>query len=147
MSNYVTLVEAQTYFDGRLGTDAWDSATDIDRTKALTMATKAINTLNFQGEKTDPVQTNQFPRDGDTVVPQEIKDATCEVALALLDGKTVEEEYERNRISSERYSTVGVTYNGAIPQEYIINGIMSITAWMLLKPFMRDPRSIDIIRI
>lgn len=145
MANYVTLNEAQTYFDTRLNTDTWDNSSDSDKTKAITMATRAIDALNFQGEKTSSIQENQFPRDGDIDVPQEVKDATCELALVLLDGETEEEAYQRSRIASERYASVGTTYNNT-PEEHILNGILSIVAWRLLKPFLRDPRVIAIDR-
>jgi hypothetical protein len=146
MSNYLDTTDAQTYFDGRLSTDAWDDASSADKTKALTMATRAIDALNFQGEKTVSTQEHQFPRGGDLTVPQEILDATCEVALSLLDGNTIDEAYQRSRISSERYATVGTTYNNDLPEIHVLNGIPSIVAWQLLKPFLRDPRAIAIDR-
>lgn len=142
---YATIAEANTYFSGRLNTDAWDSANASNRTKALTMATRAIDMLNFQGERTDDTLSSQFPRGGDTVVPQEIKDATCEIALALLNENNPEDLAVDSNVLSERYSTIGVTYGGQ-EQEAYVNGIPSVTAWRLLKPFLRDPRALHIIR-
>ena len=142
---YCTLTEAATYFLVRLNTEVWDTATSIEKTKALTMATRAIDMLNFQGERTDSTLPSQFPRGGDTIVPQEIKDATCEIALALLNDKDPEDLADNQRILSERYATVGVTYGGR-DSEAVENGIPSITAWRLLKPFLRDPRALHIVR-
>lgn len=144
MDSYVTPAEAQNYFDGRLHTDNWDTAEATDRLKSIRMATRLIDRLNFQGEMTDPMQENQFPRGGDETVPQAIKDATCELALALL-GTSVDDAITQNNIIHERYASVQTSYKND-PQEGLMNGIISQTAWMLLKPFLRDPREIEIVR-
>lgn len=144
MDSYVTHGEAQNYFDSRLHTDNWDNANATDRLKSLKMATRLIDSLNFQGEMTDPNQANQFPRGGDTDVPKAIKDATCELALALL-GTSVDDAITQNNIIHERYASVQTSYkNDAV--EGLIYGIISQTAWTLLRPFLRDPREIQIVR-
>lgn len=146
MANYCTIVEAQTYFDGRLGTDAWDSATDTEKTKALTMATRAIDRLNYIGIRNSSSQDNQFPRFDDTSYPQDIMDACAELALALLDGLDPEFEYEMLRITKSEYDKIKSTYNKSTPV-HILAGIPSITAWRFLVPYLRDQRSIDVNRV
>ena len=49
--HYGTVAEAEDYFDNRLHEFAWTRATPTDRPKALIMATRIIDTLNFKGNK------------------------------------------------------------------------------------------------
>ena len=83
---YNTIAQAETYFEGRLNADAWDNASDTKRTKGLTQASRILDQLNYLGRKYDVTQDAQFPRDSDTVVPDQIRYAECELALVLLDG-------------------------------------------------------------
>lgn len=146
LTAYITEIDAQTYFDGRLNTDPWDSATSGDRDKALAMATSLIDRLNFLGEKTDENQALQFPRDADTDIPDDIKFACCECALALLDGVDPEMEYENLSMVSQGYSNVRSTYDRSRPAEHILAGIPSVIAWRYLKPYIRDAQSVDLER-
>ena len=50
-NSYCTLEEANHYFDTRLNTKVWTEASDEDKSKALIMATRDIETLNFKGRK------------------------------------------------------------------------------------------------
>jgi hypothetical protein len=101
-NTYVTLAEADAYFLRRLRSDAWDAASRRDKQKALISATRDLDALRYREEKdeiafddgqpTKPVQPLAFPRtytldgNGAAYVPQEVKDAQCEQALALLAG-------------------------------------------------------------
>lgn len=147
MPNYATVAQAQTYFDTRLNTESWDNASYQDKVKALTMSTFAIDRLNFSGDLHDDAQENQFPRGIDTTVPLDILYACCENALSLLDGTDVDEELENLRILSERYASIGVTYDQGSTSQNILAGIASKTAWDFLKPYLRDPRSVALRRI
>lgn len=135
---YCTVVEAGTYFANRLHTEAWDQATAVDQAKALIMASDAIDRLNFNGSKTDDDQERQFPRDDDVDVPNDIKIACMECAIAFLDGVSPELEYENLDLTSQGYSSVRSTYNHGSPQPHIVAGIPSATAWRYLKPYLRD---------
>lgn len=150
--NYGSITEAEAYFATRLNTDAWDclegAANETkDKTAALTMATKIIDRLNFLGCKTDPTQQNQFPRDAATTVPEAIKEASFEIALALLDGVDPEIEFENLFLISQGYSNVRATFDRAQKSPYFLAGVPSAAAWMLLKPFLIDPNEIRLDRV
>lgn len=147
MAAYATSVEAQTYFDGRLNTDAWDDATSANKTKALSMATTLIDRLNFRGEKADSTQENQFPRGDDTVVPSDVKNACAEIALALLDGVDPELEFDNLRMKSQAYGVVRSTYESDRAPEHYVAGIPSSLAWRFLKPYLRGAYTIDTHRV
>jgi len=144
---YCTQAEADTYFAGRLNADAWDDASSSDKDKALLNATRLIDRLNFRGKKNNDSQELQFPRNEDTVVPDDIKSACSEIALALLDGVDPELEWDNLRMVSQGYANVRSTYDANIPNEHISNGIPSVTAWRYLKPYLRDTQSVDMSRV
>lgn len=144
---YLTSEEAQEYFDGRLNTEVWEDATEENKEKALTMATRILNRLNYLGDKTDSAQENQFPRFADSVIPQNILDACCEIALALLDGVDPELEYENLLMVQQSFDVVKTTYDRSMVQEHIIAGVPSIVAWRLIRPYLRDFKTIDLSRV
>ena len=93
-NSYITLADAKIYFSESLSVEAWDNATDDTKDRALATATKRIDTNTFMGTRSTDTQALKFPRDGldshdgieftDGETPQQIKDAQCEIALALL---------------------------------------------------------------
>jgi hypothetical protein len=147
MTPYISISAAVDYFALRLNTEAWDRADATNQEKALAMATDAINRLNFVGEMTDSNQENQFPRGGDTEVPQDIQEACAELAMRLLDGVDPELEFENLSMVSQGYSNVRSTYDRTTPAEHVVAGIVSITAWRKLKPYLRDSRTVELHRV
>ena len=109
MANYGTIALANTYFGERLNSTVWENAVPGDRTKALIMATKAIDRLNIADEKTESAQELQFPRGTDTTVPQAILDATYECAISFLDGVELDLEQEMLGVNSDAYSGARTT--------------------------------------
>lgn len=51
MAYYGTLAGANSYFDARLHSDSWSDSAPADRPKALTEATRVIDSLNYRGVK------------------------------------------------------------------------------------------------
>jgi len=147
MNAYLTIVEAQTYFDERLDTEAWDDATDTDKLKALKMATRSIDALSYVGELVDEDQEHQFPRGDDTTVPDAINEASCDEALSLLDNKDPDMEYENLGMISQGYANVRSTYDRSSVPMHLTAGIVSPSAWRKLKPYLRDGESVDLDRV
>jgi len=145
--SYVTLAEAQTYFNNILNTDNWDDATEGDKIKALVMATKAIDRLNFLGKKTVSTQSFQFPRYNDTSVPQDIKDAVCEEALVLVGGADITMEKEAARMTGQGFGSVRTAFDVELVTLHLSAGLVSAVAFNIIKPYLRLPSNIDIIKI
>lgn len=167
---YATSVQADAYFAERLNTDVWDQSTNGDKTKALLMATKAIDRLNYTGKVTVPGQEHQFPRTGivfadplydvntfivapvppppsDSVVPNDILIACYECAIAFLDGFDPNLEAEAFQIQSQRLADASVTYDRNSVLENIKAGIPSALAWSYLRPYLREPGRLDFTRV
>lgn len=145
---YISLAAANTYFnEERLITAAWIAANNSERTKALKEATRRIDRLNFRGSKTSATQDNQFPRDGDTAVPQDIMRGCAEVAYALLDGVDPDREANNVSVTGEGFSSVRTNYDRSFVPDYVRAGIPTQTAWNYLSPYLIDPRDVDVGRI
>ena len=147
MSTYITLANADTYFETqRLFADAWDDASDPQKTKALEMATNLMEQLAWAGDKTDEDQELQFPRGGDTDIPTPIQNACAENAYSLLDGVDVEYEYENLRRVSQGFANVRSSHDTGMLPEHKLAGIPSYIAWRLMVPFLRDKSAITVMR-
>lgn len=142
---YITIPDADDYFETRLNTEDWLYATDEEKYKSLCMATRIINSLNFSGTSLN-INNNEFPRDDSTIVPQAILEATCEIALSLLDGTDMEQEVENLIATSQSYATVRSEYNPQLVLEHMRAGVPSVVAWNLLKPYLVNSRTISINR-
>jgi len=94
-NSYMTLGAAETYFLSRLHADAWDAADgDDDKASALIMATARLDAEPYYGCRVTSTQALVWPRYGatdrngdllsSTTIPQLLQDATCELALTIL---------------------------------------------------------------
>jgi len=158
---YGTLSEANNYFDNRLRSTAWKRARKEDKKSAMHEATEMIDRLNFTGVKADASQVHQFPRgpspviicgvntagDPDDAIPADIKKACFEIAIKLIQGYDPDREADILAATSQTYSNVRTGYDRSFIPDYMRAGIPSFRAWSYLKPYLRDPEEIDIIRV
>lgn len=148
MTPYISIADANTYSGTKWPVqDAWDDADEDTRTRLLLESTRMIDTLNFLGEKTDVDQENQFPRGDDTGVPEDIQNATAELAFALLDGIEPELEFENLSMVAQKYANITSSYDTGNQPEHIVAGIPSVTAWRLLKPYLYDTLTMRLDRV
>ncbi len=145
-SSYVDVAEAETYFAVRMNSDAWDAEDDDLKTKCLIQATRTIDTLWFAGDKSVSTQELEFPRNGETLVPAEVKIACCELAIDLLEGVDMAKEIRNLNVIKAEYSVVRSTYDRSFAMEHLICGISSYVAWQQLRRFLGDNRQIKISR-
>ena len=61
-NSYVTLSEANDYFDTSPDSSTWTNKTDDQKKRALISATRWIDTLVFYGDRCDDGQALKFPR-------------------------------------------------------------------------------------
>ena len=93
---YMSASESDAYFLGDPRTTGWSALSDDEKDWYLKRSTKVIDALPLRGVKylTDGTQSLQFPRQyregydmdeltGEAEVPQAVKNACCEEALAL----------------------------------------------------------------
>lgn len=151
MAAYVTVADAATYFATRLYVSEWQKASPSEKTAALAMAQRAIDAQPLVGIRATTTQTDAFPRvytvrtdryngiDGgaidmaavtDMVVPQCVKDATCEEALAILKYG----DSERVRLQEQGVTAAS---RGDLHEVYTArHGLLSPQARDLLRPWL-----------
>lgn len=103
-NSFASDAEADAYHANRLNSGAWTAASEDDQARALIEATRDLSMLGFLGTRVDSVQVLSWPRFnavnpdglsafevfGTTVIPQRVKDATCELALEFLRAGTTD---------------------------------------------------------
>ncbi|AGK97407.1 DnaT-like ssDNA-binding protein [Clostridium pasteurianum] len=160
-NTYISVADADAYFDDRLFSDTWDNTDADTKAKALIMATKKIDRLPIIGRKAIDSQTLQFPRmiysynrdnlfnsyfvtqEGnkyitnsigwytEDFVSNRVKYATCEEALALL------ERGNSKRIKLQQQNVKSFSLGGGISETYgnRIVKILSEEAQEYLQPY------------
>ena len=105
-NSYITLAEAASYFSNRSGTAAWDAATDDERSKAIITACARLEEDDYLGWRCTTTQALRWPRYNvekidfgyggypsyylSTEIPQQLKDAQCELAQEVLTSDAVQ---------------------------------------------------------
>lgn len=110
-NSYVDVATADAFLDARLNSSAWTNATADDKTRALLMAASRLEIENWLGQRVTTTQRLAWPRWGarkrdgitfsffgyqaygwseaeeylTTEIPQPVKGAQCELALAYLE--------------------------------------------------------------
>ena len=145
---YVTLEEANEYVATHyLPADAlrqgWDKLFDEEQTILLNKSFQTIELLPFAGRKLNPDQSTVFPRWPCKEVPEAIKWAQIENALAKSDASSEEDAKHYERLwtygvesysignLTERTSTGTYSLRGAQA-----TGITSVIAERLLRPYL-----------
>lgn len=149
-NSYLSVDDADVYFAARLNAGAWETASVGDKEKALVTACRHIEAcrlrVNWRGaDVTAPVIITQaltFPRLRDVdalgayIIPERVKQAQCEEALALLAFGA--EQARRAALQAggvSGFSTDGLTesYREGAGQNPLISG----EARQLLMPFLQ----------
>lgn len=100
-NSYISVADADAYFNNRLNSTNWESADPDDKSRALVMATDRIEQEKFQGRKVDSGQRLQWPRYevydknddlyATDAIPRPVQNATCELAILLLGSDYLKE--------------------------------------------------------
>lgn len=134
-NTFVTLEEAQNYFDERFNSDVWsDLDTDVQE-KLLVSASKKVSRFDFVGKPLSVEQPMAFPRNFD--MPQDIKDAVCEESISMLETKDdVHLQNQNDNISSISLGAGSVSYNKTLA-DACEQELVSKTAEFLVKKWTK----------
>ena len=140
-NSYVTLTEANSYFETVPSSTTWDDKTVDQKNRALIAATRWIDTFVYQGDRCDENQALKFPRTNYQVdrvelscstIPNNIKYAQYELARALAnetDAMTGNTGTDGN-IEEVKLGDIEVKYNTASQGTGAINNIMDVYPWL-----------------
>lgn len=145
---YVTVEESDEYVRTHyVSTDdlrkGWEALSSEDKAALLTKSFQAIELLPFTGRKLNPKQKTAFPRWPSEEVPERIKWAQIENALAKSNATTEEDAqyYERLWMYGIESYSIGNLSESTSKGSYGIGsaqatGINSVVAERLLRPFL-----------
>lgn len=133
MFSFATLDEADLYFDSKLRKEAWEMTTDLLRQTALYEASNIILSLNY----TPFIEP----------YPQDVINATSEIALKLLEGVDPDEELEQSRIKSQTFDRIKQVNKENETPLHVIAGVPSATAFRLLSKYLPNPNVIRLDRV
>jgi hypothetical protein len=130
--SYCTIEYADEYFAGRLHAESWSETSDADKEKALRQATKEIDRQLLKGRKATDTQELAFPRYPDTEVPEAVKEACCEIALALLErGNSQRRKLQQEGVQSFTLGNMSEIFAAGAGK-----GLLSQEAKELLRPWL-----------
>ena len=102
-NSFATLAEFTTYMEGRLNSSAFDDASADSQNRALAEATRELSAKVWLGRRVNDTQALSWPRElvidpdssvanyfASTVIPDRVKDATCELAFQFLKAGTTD---------------------------------------------------------
>jgi hypothetical protein len=131
-NSYIDIDGADEYFAGRLHAESWSGADSETKEKALRQATKEIDRMPLKGRKATDTQELAFPRYPDTEIPEAVKEACCEEALALLErGNSQRHKLQQEGVQSFTLGNMSETYITGAGK-----GLLSQEAKELLKPWL-----------
>jgi len=131
-NSYIDIEGADEYFSGRLHAESWGQADDNTKEKALKQATKIIDRQRLNGHKTNPSQPLVFPRYPDKEIPEAVKEACCEEALALLErGNSQRRKLQQEGVQSFTLGNMSESYAAGAGK-----GLLSQEAKELLRPWL-----------
>ena len=130
--SYCTIEYADQYFKNRLHAESWGQADESTKEKALKQATRAIDRQLLKGRKMNPEQELAFPRYPDTEVPEAVKEACCEEALAILEsGNSQRRKLQQEGVQSFSLGNMSETFAAGAGK-----GLLSQEAKELLRPWL-----------
>jgi len=131
-NSYIDVAGANEYFGRRLHAESWSGADSETKEKALRQATRSIDRMPLRGRKTDLHQPLAFPRYPDTEIPEAVKEACCEEALAILEsGNSQRRKLQREGVQSFTLGNMSETYIAGAGK-----GLLSQEAKELLRPWL-----------
>jgi hypothetical protein len=137
-NSYVTLTEANSYFETVPDSTTWDNKTDDQKNRSLIAATRWIDSFVYYGDRCDDGQALKFPRNNYQVdgvelacskIPNNIKYAQYELARALANAITGTSGKEGN-IEEAKLGDLEVKFNIASQGTGSINNILDVYPWL-----------------
>lgn len=127
---YASISQADAFFAARRNM-TWAALSDDEKQARLLLASDYLDAAyRFKYAKTDHKQTRQFPRNGMTDIPPEIKQAVMILAgdMGFSGSLTAAKTQQRNRV---KVGELEVEYADA-------NASGSLTDWPLIDGLLRD---------
>ena len=140
-NSYVTLTEANAYFETVPDSTTWDNKTVDQKNRSLIAATRWIDSFVYYGNRCDDGQALKFPRNNYQVdgvelacskIPNNIKYAQYELARALAndtDAMTGNVGTNGNIVEA-KLGDLAVKYNKSSQGTGSVNNVLDVYPWL-----------------
>lgn len=140
-NSYVTLADADAYFETTPDSSTWTDKTNDQKNRALISATRWIDALSFYGDRCSTTQALKWPREDYTVdgidlactlIPVGIEVATYELARALAnDTDAITGSTGTTGIYDQvELGDLKVKYNKTSQTSGVINNVFDVYPWL-----------------
>ena len=140
-NSYVTLTEANSYFETVPDSSTWTNKTDDQKNRSLISATRWIDSFVFYGDRCDDGQALKFPRNNYQVdgvelacstIQLNIKYAQYELAWALANdtGAITGTTGTDGNIEEVKLGDIQVKYNTSSQGTGSVNNILDVYPWL-----------------
>ena len=140
-NSYVTLAEANSYFETVPDSSTWTDKTDDAKNRAIISATRWIDALSFYGDRCSETQALKWPRENYkvdgielacTLIPPLIKVATYELARALAnDTDAITGSTGTTGIYDEvELGELKVKYKSSSTTPGVVNNVFDLYPWL-----------------
>jgi len=140
-NSYVTLADADAYFETTPDSGTWTDKTNDQKNRALISATRWIDALSFYGARCGTTQALKWPREDYTVdgidlactlIPVGIEIATYELARALAnDTDAITGSTGTTGIYDQvELGELKVKYNKTSQTSGVINNVFDVYPWL-----------------
>lgn len=140
-NSYVTLADANAYFETVPDSSTWTNKTDDQKNRALISATRWIDSLNYYGDRCDEDQALKWPRNNYDVdgvelecslIPNDIKYATYELARALANdtGAITDSTGTTGLYDEVQLGDLRVKYSKTSQAVGTINNVFDVYPWL-----------------
>ena len=140
-NSYVTLTEANTYFETVPDSSTWTNKTDDQKNRSLISATRWIDSFVYYGDRCDDGEALKFPRNNYQVdgvelscskIPLNIKYAQYELARALANdtGAITGTTGKDGNFSEVKLGDIEVKYNTESQGTGSVNNILDVYPWL-----------------
>lgn len=142
---YGTVNDADSYLATRIGGSGWLSLPEASKLQYLTSAFDVIESLSFDGDKTDSEQENQFPRDGATEVPSAVINAEYQLAFCMWSQNYQPGRVTGRSLKRSKTDVVETEYFEGV-SDFTFEGVNCPRAYQLLSPYFTDPNGLELDR-
>ena len=140
-NSYVTLADADAYFETTPDATNWDDKTNDQKNRALISATRWIDALSFYGKRCSETQALKWPREdykvdgielACTLIPVGVEIATYELARALAnDTDAITGSTGTTGLYDEvKLGDLQVRYKDSSMTPGVINNVFDVYPWL-----------------
>lgn len=141
-NSYLTNAEADTYFEGHLYASDWTAAAEATQNAALVMATRVLDAMyEWEQWPSTTTQALQWPRKGvldflrlsyipDTQVPTKLKEATAELAKALIAADlTANSQVETQGLTALTVGSISLAFKDEVLAKVVPDVVRNSIPW------------------